>query len=103
LGKGLGTKIALVSDGRFSGATRGLAIGHVAPEAYDGGNIALLENGDIVEIDIERRTLTVRVSDEEFSRRKQDWVRVEKDSKGWLKLYKQNTSSADKGATIFWE
>lgn len=103
LGKGLGTKIALVSDGRFSGATRGLAIGHVAPEAYDGGNIALLENGDIVEIDIEQRKLTVNVSDAEFSRRKQHWVRVEKDAKGWLRLYKQRTSSADKGATIFWE
>lgn len=103
LGKGLGSKIALVSDGRFSGATRGLAIGHVAPEAYDGGNIALLENGDMIEIDIAERKLTVNVSDEEFSRRRQYWTRVEKDSKGWLKLYKQNTSSADKGATIFWE
>lgn len=103
LGKGLGTKIALVSDGRFSGATGGLAIGHVAPEAYDGGNIALIENGDIVEIDIEQRKLTVKVSDEEFARRKQRWVRVEKESSGWLKVYKQNTSSADKGATIFWD
>lgn len=103
LGKGLGTKIALVSDGRFSGATGGLAIGHVAPEAYDGGNIALIENGDIVEIDIEQRKLTVKVSDEEFARRKQRWVRVEKESNGWLKVYKQNTSSADKGATIFWD
>jgi len=103
LGKGLGTKIALVSDGRFSGATGGLAIGHVAPEAYEGGNIALIEDGDLVEIDIEHRKLTVKVSDEEFARRKQRWVRVEKESKGWLKLYKQNTSSADKGATIFWE
>ena len=103
LGKGLGTKIALVSDGRFSGATGGLAIGHVAPEAYDGGNIALLENGDIVEIDIEQRKLTVNVSQEEFARRKQRWTRVEKDSNGWLKLYKKNTSSADKGATIFWD
>ncbi|MGE5607379.1 MAG: dihydroxy-acid dehydratase, partial [Bacteroidota bacterium] len=99
LGKGLGTKIALVSDGRFSGATRGLAIGHVAPEAYEGGNIALIENGDLVEIDIEHRKLTVQVSDKEFARRKQRWVRVEKESNGWLKLYKQNTSSADKGAT----
>lgn len=103
LGKGLGTKIALVSDGRFSGATGGLAIGHVSPEAYDGGNIALIENGDMIEIDIAERKLTVNVSDEEFSRRKQNWVRVEKESKGWLKRYKQNTSSAHKGATIYWE
>ena len=103
LGKGLGTKIALVSDGRFSGATGGLAIGHVAPEAYEGGNIALIENGDIVEIDIEQRKLTVNVSDEEFAERKQRWARVEKKSSGWLKLYKQSTSSADQGATIFWD
>ncbi|NLW56148.1 MAG: dihydroxy-acid dehydratase [Firmicutes bacterium] len=103
LGKGLGTKIALVSDGRFSGATGGLAIGHVAPEAYEGGNIALIKDGDIVEIDIAQRKLNVEVSDEEFARRRQEWVRVEKEASGWLKLYKQNTSSADKGATIFWD
>ncbi|HYH03382.1 MAG TPA: dihydroxy-acid dehydratase, partial [Bacillota bacterium] len=103
LGKGLGTRIALVSDGRFSGATGGLAIGHVSPEAYDGGNIALLQNGDIIEIDIEQRTLNVRVTDEEFARRRQQWTKVEKPSLGWLRLYKQNTSSAHKGATIYWE
>lgn len=103
LGKGLGTKIALVSDGRFSGATGGLAIGHVTPEAYDGGNIGLLQNGDVVEIDIEQRKLTVNVSDAEFARRRQHWVKVEKESSGWLKLYKRSTSPADKGATIFWE
>lgn len=103
LGKGLGTEIALVSDGRFSGATGGLAIGHVAPEAYDGGNIALLQNGDVVEIDIEQRELNVKVSDEEFAKRKQQWVKVEKPAQGWLGLYKKGTSSADKGATVFWE
>jgi len=103
LGKGLGTQIALVSDGRFSGATGGLAIGHVSPEAYDGGNLALIENGDTIEIDIEGRKLTVNVSDEEFAKRRSHWIPVEKESKGWLRLYKQNTSSAHKGATIYWD
>jgi Dihydroxyacid dehydratase/phosphogluconate dehydratase len=103
LGKGLGSKVALVSDGRFSGATGGLAIGHVSPEAYDGGNIAFIENGDIIEIDIEKRTLLVKVSDEEFADRKKSWQPVEKPAKGWLKMYKKNTSSAHRGATIYWE
>jgi dihydroxy-acid dehydratase len=103
LGKGLGTKIALVSDGRFSGATGGLAIGHVSPEAYEGGNIALIENGDIIEIDIVNRTLNVKVTDEEFTNRKSKWKPVEKPSNGWLKLYKKNTTSAHKGATIYWD
>lgn len=76
LGKGLGSRIALVSDGRFSGATGGLAIGHVSPEAYEGGNLALLRNGDMVHIDIEARTLTVEVSDEEFNARKALWKPV---------------------------
>ncbi len=97
LGKGLGTKIALVSDGRFSGATGGLAIGHVSPEAYEGGNIGLIADGDIIEIDIENRILHVQVSDEEFSRRKQHWKPVEKPSMGWLSLYRKNTTSAHKG------
>lgn len=103
LGKGMGTQIALVSDGRFSGATGGLAIGHVVPEAYEGGNIALIQDGDLVEIDIEKRKLILHVSDEELARRRETWVPVEKPSSGWLKLYKKNTSPADKGATIFWD
>lgn len=103
LGKGLGTKIALVSDGRFSGATGGLAVGHVSPEAYEGGNIALIQNGDIVHIDIEKRTLTVDVTDEEFKERKKGWKPVEKPATGWLKLYRKNTTSAHQGATVFWD
>jgi dihydroxy-acid dehydratase len=66
LGKGLGEKLALVSDGRFSGATGGLAIGHVSPEAYEGGNLALIQDGDMIHIDIRARKLTVDVSEEEF-------------------------------------
>ena len=103
LGKGLGTKIALVSDGRFSGATGGLAIGHVSPEAYEGGNIALIKNGDIIHIDIEKRILMADVSDEEFKERKKAWKPVEKPAAGWLKLYRKNTTSAHKGATVYWD
>lgn len=103
LGKGLGTKIALVSDGRFSGATGGLAIGHVSPEAYEGGNIAFIQNGDIIHIDIEKRILTVDVTAEEFERRKKHWKPVEKPATGWLNLYRKNTTSAHKGATVYWD
>lgn len=103
LGKGLGTKIALVSDGRFSGATGGLAIGHVSPEAYDGGNLAFIQNGDIIHIDIENRILMVDVSDEEMNKRKEGWKPIEKPSSGWLKLYKKNTTSAHRGATVYWD
>ena len=103
LGKGLGTKIALGSDGRFSGATGGLAIGHVCPEAYEGGNIALIRDGDRIRIDIVARSLTVDVSEEEFSRRKKGWQRLEKPSSGWLKLYKKNTTGANRGATVYWD
>ncbi len=103
LGKGLGTKIALVSDGRFSGATGGLAVGHVSPEAYEGGNLALLENGDEIEIDIENRSLKVKVSDEELLRRKENWKPLVKPAKGWLELYRENTTSAHRGATVYWD
>lgn len=103
LGKGLGEKLALVSDGRFSGATGGLAIGHVSPEAYEGGNIALIKDGDMVHIDIPSRKLTVDVSDEEFENRKMNWKPVEKPALGWLKLYKNNCTSAHRGATIYWD
>jgi dihydroxy-acid dehydratase len=102
LGKGLGSEIALISDGRFSGATGGLAIGHVSPEAYEGGNIALIEDGDIIEIDILNRTLNVKVTDDELAMRKLKWKPIEKPSNGWLKLYKKNTTSAHYGATIYW-
>lgn len=103
LGKGLGTKIALVSDGRFSGATGGLAIGHVSPEAYEGGNLAFIQNGDMIHIDIEERTLHVDVSDEEFERRKADWKPVVKPATGWLQLYRKNCTSAHRGATVYWD
>ncbi len=103
LGKGLGTKIALVSDGRFSGATGGLAIGHVSPEAYEGGNIALLKDGDVIHIDIAGRSLTVDVDEEEFARRRASWKPVYKPATGWLSLYRKNTTSAHRGATVYWD
>jgi dihydroxy-acid dehydratase len=103
LGKKMGSDIALVSDGRFSGATGGLAVGHVSPEAYDGGPIAFIENGDIIHIDIEHRLLTVEVSEEEFASRRKGWKPIEKPASGYLALYRKMTSSAHSGASIYWD
>ena len=103
LGKGLGKSLALVSDGRFSGATGSLAIGHVSPEAYEGGPLALIRNGDMIHIDIEARTLNADVSEEEFARRKAEWKRVNKPATGWLQLYRKHCTSAHRGATVYWD
>lgn len=103
LGKGLGKDIALISDGRFSGATGGLAIGHVSPEAYEGGNLALIHNGDRVNIDIEAGTLNVDVSEEELAHRKESWTPVVKPATGWLQLYRKQCTSAHRGATVYWD
>lgn len=103
LGKGLGSRLALVSDGRFSGATGGLAIGHVSPEAYEGGNLALIKDGDMVYIDVEARTLTVDVTEEEFADRRKSFKPVHKPAKGWLNLYRKNCTSAHRGATVYWD
>ncbi len=103
LGKGLGSKIALVSDGRFSGATGGLAIGHVSPEAYEGGNLALIKNNDIIHINIEERKLVVDVSDEEMELRRKDFKPINKTAKGWLQLYRKYCTSAHRGATVYWD
>lgn len=98
-GAGLADKVALITDGRFSGATRGAAIGHVSPEAASGGYIGLLVEGDIIEIDIPQRLLKAQVREEEFSTRKaQQQPFVPKITKGYLKRYAQSVSSADKGA-----
>ena len=103
LGKGMGTKVALVSDGRFSGATGGLAIGHVSPEAYEGGPIALIQDGDMIRIDIENRTLYAEVTEEEFQERRKKWSLVQKPASGWLDLYRKTCTSAHKGACMFWK
>ena len=98
---GMGLRVALLTDGRFSGATRGACIGHVSPEAMDGGPIALLEEGDIIAIDIPKRALNVKLSDEELAERKAKWTQPEpKVTKGYLSRYAKLVSSASKGAVF---
>lgn len=103
LGKGLGCDIALVSDGRFSGATGGLAIGHVSPEAYEGGNLAFIQDGDMIHIDIAARKLHVDVTEEEFAQRRKGFKPLVKPATGWLNLYRKHCTSAHRGATLFWD
>ena len=98
---GMGLKVALLTDGRFSGATRGACIGHVSPEAMAGGPIALIEDGDIIDIDIPNRKLNVVLSDEEMAKRKSEWIKPEpKIKKGYLSRYARLASSASKGAVL---
>lgn len=100
-GMGLDKDVALITDGRFSGATRGAAIGHVSPEAVSGGNIAYVQDGDMISIDIPNYTITLEVSDEELEKRKQTIPILKKDHlTGYLKRYAKLVSSADKGAII---
>ena len=100
-GMGLGESVALLTDGRFSGATRGASIGHVSPEAAAGGTIALVEEGDIISIDIPNCKIELHVSDEELARRKAAWVCPEPKVKtGYLARYAKLVSSADKGAIL---
>lgn len=100
-GMGLDKDVALITDGRFSGATRGAAIGHVSPEAISGGNIAYVQDGDMISIDIPNYTITLEVSDEELEKRKQTMPILKKDHlTGYLKRYAKLVSSADKGAII---
>ena len=100
-GMGLGESVALITDGRFSGATRGASIGHVSPEAASGGNIALVEEGDIIAIDIPNCSIKLKVSDEELAKRRAAWVCPEPKVKtGYLARYAKLVSSADKGAIL---
>ncbi|MBQ8339742.1 MAG: dihydroxy-acid dehydratase [Clostridia bacterium] len=100
-GMGLGESVALITDGRFSGATRGAAIGHVSPEAAAGGNIALVQEGDIISIDIKACRVELKVSDEELAARRAAWVCPEPKVKtGYLARYAKLVSSADKGAIL---
>ena len=100
-GMGLGESVALITDGRFSGATRGAAIGHVSPEAAAGGNIALVEEGDIIAIDIKNCSIQLKVSDAELEERRKAWVCPEPKVKtGYLARYAKLVSSADKGAIL---
>ncbi|MGC8964319.1 MAG: dihydroxy-acid dehydratase [Brevinematia bacterium] len=101
MGMGLGDSVALITDGRFSGGTRGPCIGHISPEAMAGGPIALIKEGDIISIDMISKRLDVKVSDEEFERRKKEWKKPEPKVKhGYLARYSKLVSSADKGAVV---
>ena len=100
-GMGLGESVALITDGRFSGATRGASIGHVSPEAAAGGTIALVEEGDMIAIDIPNCKIQLEVSDEELAKRRAAWVCPEPKVKtGYLARYAKMVTSADKGAIL---
>ena len=97
-GMGLDKDVALITDGRFSGATRGASIGHVSPEAASGGTIGIVQDGDIIEIDIPNRKLNVKLSDEEIEKRKSEKEPYKIEVKGYLKKYALHVSSAAEGA-----
>jgi dihydroxy-acid dehydratase len=99
-GAGLDDRVALVTDGRFSGVTRGACVGHVVPEAADGGPIALLRDGDLISIDIPARTLAVEVSEEELAVRRAAWRRPLVTATGVLGRYVAMVSGADRGAVL---
>ena len=100
-GMGLDREVALITDGRFSGATRGASIGHVSPEAVSGGTIAYVCDGDIIAINIPEYKIELRVSDEELARRRETMpIKKKEGIKGYLKRYSAQVSSADKGAII---
>jgi len=101
MGRGLGDKVALITDGRFSGGTRGACIGHVSPEAAEGGPIGLLRDGDIIDIDVPGRKLAVKLSARELAQRRKGWVSPEPRIRtGWLNRYSQIATSASTGAVL---
>jgi dihydroxy-acid dehydratase len=100
MGMGLGESVALITDGRFSGATRGGAIGHVSPEAFEKGPIAALKDGDIIDIDIPARSLNVRLSDEEIAQRLKDVEVMDRNPIGVLKRYRELVSNGAEGAYL---
>ena len=101
MGRGLGSTVALITDGRFSGATRGAAIGHVSPEAAVGGPIALIKDGDIIEIDINANAINVQLSDEELAKRRSQWQpREPKITTGYLARYASLVTSGNRGAIL---
>ena len=98
---GLGASVALITDGRFSGASRGASIGHVSPEAAVGGPIALVKEGDIISIDIPNYSLNIKVSDEELAARKAEWQPKEPSvNTGYLKRYCAMVTSGNRGAIL---
>ncbi|WP_139997043.1 dihydroxy-acid dehydratase [Paenibacillus paridis] len=101
VGMGLGAKVALVTDGRFSGASRGISIGHASPEAAEGGPIAFVQDGDIVEIDMNNRTMDLLISEEEFAKRRSEWKGFElKIKRGYLARYAHLVTSASTGGVM---
>jgi len=100
MGMGLGSSVALITDGRFSGGTRGACVGHVSPEAAAGGPIALLRDGDMIVLDIPARRLDVELSDEELARRRAEWRPVRRALSGWLKRYAAMVTSGSQGAVL---
>lgn len=101
MGQGLGNKVALITDGRFSGGTRGACIGHVSPEAAEGGPIALLRDGDLIELDIPARRLTVELAEGDLAQRRRDWrPPAPRVASGWLARYARMATSANTGAIL---
>jgi dihydroxy-acid dehydratase len=98
-GAGLSDSVALLTDGRFSGATRGISVGHIAPEAYVGGMIAYVKDGDVITIDVDHRELRVEIAEDELAKRKASWQAPEaRYKKGVMAKYARSVSSASEGA-----
>ncbi|MNE83558.1 Dihydroxy-acid dehydratase [compost metagenome] len=101
VGMGLGAKVGLITDGRFSGASRGISIGHISPEAAEGGPIAFVEDGDIIELDLNNRKIELHVSDEELELRRGNWKGFEPKVKtGYLARYSKLVTNASKGGIL---
>ena len=98
IGAGLGKSVALITDGRFSGGTHGFVVGHITPETFEGGLIGLVENDDIIEIDVTKNTITLKVSEEEIAARKKNWKQPELKAKnGILYKYAKQVKTAAEG------
>jgi dihydroxy-acid dehydratase len=101
IGQGLGESVGLITDGRFSGGTWGMVVGHVAPEAYEGGNIALIREGDSITIDATKLLLQLNVDDAELARRRAAWQQpAPRYTRGVLAKFAKNASSASSGAVL---
>ena len=98
IGAGLGDAVALITDGRFSGGTYGMVVGHVAPEAAVGGTLALVEEGDSITVDAEARLLTLNIAEEEMARRRAAWAAAPRYTRGVLAKYARLVSSSSLGA-----
>jgi dihydroxy-acid dehydratase len=97
MGAGLGDKVALITDGRFSGGTHGFVVGHVSPEAYEGGLIALLKDGDLISIDVNKNSIHADITDEVLAEREANWTKPADQVQGFLKKYRRNVASASRG------